>query len=199
MEEKVEEQEVARFYTRSRRFPKMVGRMHDGTRIPGGPYTLTQAGVGGAILLIALMTRSKWGTGNIIFDLPLVVALAWGGAWLAGRIPSTRRNLLSVLAGAIGAVRRPVTGKYRGVTVQLRKPHTVRGRVSIDSASTSGYAHSTSPAVELATTPQPAAATIPAEDQPRAVAVSGRPEKQQQRPTPAVSGVERLLELARTK
>ncbi len=35
-------QETARFYTKSRRFPKMIGRMTDGSRIPGGPYTLTQ-------------------------------------------------------------------------------------------------------------------------------------------------------------
>ena len=51
MAERDEEREVARFYTRSRRFPKFIGRLHDGTKIPGGPYTLTQ----GVVLAIVLV------------------------------------------------------------------------------------------------------------------------------------------------
>jgi hypothetical protein len=197
MAENVEEQEVARFYTRAHRFPKMVGRMHDGTRIPGGPYTLAQAGVGGIILLIALITRAKWGTGNILFDLPMIVGFAWGGAWLAGRIPSTRRNLLHVITGAIGAMRRPVAGKYRGAPVQLRKPHSVHGRTGIRLTTSTPAAaippRAASPA-RLPSTP----ALSQAGDELRVVVVDTTGQQQQPR-TPALSGVERLLELARTK
>ena len=43
MSDEKQQTEVARFYTRSRKFPRLIGRLHDGTKIPGGPYTVTQA------------------------------------------------------------------------------------------------------------------------------------------------------------
>ena len=71
MADRDEEREVARFYTRSRRFPKFIGRLHDGTKIPGGPYTLTQGVVLAIVLVVALMTQSVWGTGSPIVDIPV--------------------------------------------------------------------------------------------------------------------------------
>lgn len=46
---------VGRSYTRSRRFPRMFGRMpgRDGGYLPGGPYTLTQGVLFLALLLFA--------------------------------------------------------------------------------------------------------------------------------------------------
>ena len=95
---------VARFYTRSRRFPKMIGRMTDGSRIPGGPYTLTQVGFGGAVLLVLLMTRTMWSTGSVILDLAITLGAAWGATWIVGLIPMTRRNLLLAFMDAIAAM-----------------------------------------------------------------------------------------------
>jgi hypothetical protein len=61
---------VGRSYTRSRRFPRMIGRMpgRDGGYLPGGPYTLTQ----GTLFLILLV---------VVWKLPLLDWLGparWG-------------------------------------------------------------------------------------------------------------------------
>lgn len=72
------EREVARFYTRSRKFPRMVGRLPEGTRIWGGPYTFTQLGLGLVAIFVALATRGVWSWGSVLIDL--VVAWGWGGA-----------------------------------------------------------------------------------------------------------------------
>jgi len=121
--------EVARFYTRSRRFPKMIGRMHDGTRIWGGPYTITQAFVGASVFLLAMITRAQWGSGFILADIPMAIVFAGAATYGAGFIPSTRRNLFNVVGGAWGAMRKPFDGRYQGGTFRLRAPHRVGGRV----------------------------------------------------------------------
>ena len=52
-----------KWYTRARKFPQLIGRTPDGTRIPGGPYTYLQvaAGVGMAAVLAA--TTGLWARG----------------------------------------------------------------------------------------------------------------------------------------
>lgn len=121
-------QETARFYTRSRRFPKMIGRMNDGSRIPGGPYTLTQVGVGGAVLLIMLVMRGLvWSTGEILLDLLVTAALAFAVTWLIGRLPMTRRNLLFAFLDAAAATFKPFSGKYQGQVIRLAAPHLAGG------------------------------------------------------------------------
>lgn len=111
----VPQEEIARFYTRSRRFPKMIGRMNDGSRIPGGPYTLTQVGVGGAVLLVMLVTRGLlWSTGEILLDLLVTAGVAFAATWLVGRIPMTRRNLLFAFLDGAAAMFKPFGGSTRG-------------------------------------------------------------------------------------
>ena len=114
-------EEIARFYTRSRRFPKMIGRMTDGSRIPGGPYTLTQVGFGGVALMGLLVTRTLWGTGATLLDLAITVGVAWGVTWLVGLIPMTRRNLVLAFVGAVArtCTTDPVLGVSLGSTSLL--------------------------------------------------------------------------------
>lgn len=177
----VEEQEVARFYTRSRRFPKVIGRFHDGTRIPGGPYTIPQVVLGGLVLAGAMMTRSYWGTGSILFDVPVALGIGWGAAWAAGRIPATRRNLLSVLYGAIHAAMSPAAGKYRERPFRLRAPHLAGGGTTIAASpvitDVDALRPAPNPPAEVATTPAPLKPTVI--------------------PAKAVTGVERLLQQTR--
>lgn len=121
-------EEIARFYTRSRRFPKMIGQMNDGSRIPGGPYTLTQIGVGGAVLLVMLVTRGLlWSTGEILLDLLLTASVAFAVTWLVGRLPMTRRNLLFAFLDAAAATFQPFGGKYQGQVIRLAAPHAAGG------------------------------------------------------------------------
>lgn len=126
------EPEVARFYTRSRKFPRMVGRLPEGTRIWGGPYTFTQLGLGVAAMLGALLTRSVWSTGSILVDLALILGIGWGVAYLGRYIPMTSLNPIVVLGTALGAFSAPRAGTYRGRPIALPKPHGAGGRVVVD-------------------------------------------------------------------
>ena len=120
-------EEIARFYTRSRRFPKMIGRMTDGSRIPGGPYTLTQVGFGGVALMGLLATRTLWSTGATLLDLAITVGVAWGVTWLVGLIPMTRRNLVLAFVGAVAAMFKPHGGRYQDRPIRLARPHQAIG------------------------------------------------------------------------
>lgn len=187
----IQEFETARFYTRSRKFPKVIGRFHDGTRIPGGPYTVAQVVIGGAVAFVAVTTRGAWGTGSILLDLPLSLAIAWGAAWGAGRIPATRRNLLTVILGAFSAAFQPAAGRYRERPLRLNKPHQAAGKAAI------ALAAPVAPSVaESSTETSPAEITsvepvkpIPARE------LEASPAQR----TVAVTAVERLLQQSRTK
>lgn len=114
--------EVVRDYTTTKRVPVLVGRFRDGMRLPGGPYTLLQLGVFAVLLLVLNGLRSLVGVGPVIVQLALVLALAWGGAWLAGRMPRTTRNIPALIVGYGQALFAPASGKTAGTTVALRKP-----------------------------------------------------------------------------
>ncbi|NWL10354.1 hypothetical protein DM794_06320 [Paenarthrobacter ureafaciens] len=114
--------EVGRFYTRARKVKKMLGRLHDGSKIWGGPYTLTQGGVGVVSGFVILNTNWLWTTGMAIVDIILGGLVVWGLAWFTGRLPSTNRNPALVMVDASGAVFRPATGSYRGESLSIREP-----------------------------------------------------------------------------
>jgi hypothetical protein len=114
--------EVGRFYTRARKVKKMLGKLHDGSKIPGGPYTLTQGAAGVVTGFLALNTNRLWTTRMSIVDIVLGVLAMWGVAWAVGRLPSTNRNPALVLVDASGAVFKPAMGSYRGETLEIRTP-----------------------------------------------------------------------------
>ena len=90
------EQHIAKFYTKARRFPRLVGKLPDGTQIPFGPFTLTQV-VGGAIaLFIAAQTIEIWGTGSILTNATVLVMVAVATVFLLGLLP--KGSVLSPLA-----------------------------------------------------------------------------------------------------
>lgn len=193
-DEKQQQTEVARFYTRSRKFPRLIGRLHDGTKIPGGPYTVTQGIVAAVLLALGLVTRGLWGTGTILVDIPIVLLVAWGGAWGAGRLPTTRRNVASILLGAFGAVFSPAAGKYQEQTVRLRPPHFAGGTTTISgTAATSTTTRPQTTGTPAPVVPTPAIATV--EETP-AAAAELVPAGTASARTP-VTGVERLLAQAR--
>ncbi len=193
-DEKQQQTEVARFYTRSRKFPRLIGRLHDGTKIPGGPYTVTQGIVAAVLLALGLVTRGLWGTGTILVDIPIVLLVAWGGAWGAGRLPATRRNVASILLGAFGAVFSPAAGKYQEQTVRLRPPHFAGGTTTISgAAATSTTTRPQTTGTPAPVVPAPAIAAV--EETPGAAAELVSAGTASAR-TP-VTGVERLLAQAR--
>lgn len=123
--------EVARFY-RTTKYPRVMGRFYDGTKIPGGPYTMTQGVVGAMALFIVLQTSSLWARGNSLLDLPLGALFVWGAAWVAGHIRVGNRNPAVLLMGLLRATTSPSQGQYNDLPYRGKTAHLVRGRVITD-------------------------------------------------------------------
>lgn len=179
--------EVARFY-RTTKYPKVMGRFYDGTKIPGGPYTMTQGVVGAVALFIALQTSSLWARGNILLDLPLGALFVWGAAWVGGRIRVGNRNPAVLLMGLFRAAMSPSQGQYNDLPYRAKTPHQVRGRVITDLPSNRAR-----PGKDRTKQPRPEQTTP----------VSGKPSTAPQTAAVeaprAVSAVERLLAQSNSK
>ena len=117
--------DVARFYTRSRRFPRMVGRLPEGTKIWGGPYSFTQLGIGLATAAVLIATRGVWGLGSIVLDLALIAAGSWGAAFAGRLIPLSNVSPVVLAATAFGAVAAPRYGTFNGRPWTPARPRAV--------------------------------------------------------------------------
>ena len=118
---------VGKFFTRAMKIPLMVGRLIDGTRLWGGPYTVPQI-VAGFIALLVLWQAFAWffSTGFILTDAILVVLGAWGVAFLVGRLPDSRRNLFNMMTSMASATATSKTGFYRGSPFKIQQPRLPR-------------------------------------------------------------------------
>ncbi|MGC7096715.1 hypothetical protein ACPZ19_18740 [Amycolatopsis lurida] len=120
---------VGRSYTRSRRFPRMFGRMpgRDGGYVPGGPYTLTQ----GALFLLLLL---------IVWKLPL---FDWLGparwflplaAVFLRRARIESRTPLGWLAGLVSHLSAPSSGLVDGKPYRPGTPAWLHTRLHLHEA-----------------------------------------------------------------
>lgn len=125
------EREVVKWYTRARRFPQLIGRTHDGTRIPGGPYTYTQFIGGFGLLLLGVNTIDWWGRFGAITNIGILGLSTYATVWLLGRAPIGARNPLSVATAYVRALTRPRLGTIRGRPPRARSPRRLRHRVTI--------------------------------------------------------------------
>lgn len=122
---------VVRFFTRVRRVPILLGKLN-GWKIPGGPYTLTQMGIGSVVLVVGWNSKPLWGplTGLSPFlQLGALLAFSAGATWAAGKIPQTNRKLPDLVQDAYGAFTVPASGRYKGALIRLPRPHQVEGVV----------------------------------------------------------------------
>lgn len=123
--------EVARFFSQARRIPMLVGKLPDGTKIWGGPYTIYQVA---ALLIVGAglyLFHDLWGTGAVFADLFMGAVIAVAAAVLAGQIPLDARNPVITVGGFGNALQAPRTGKYRGQAPRLRRPHRSKSMVSV--------------------------------------------------------------------
>lgn len=193
----VERPRVSRFYTSVRRIPIMVGKAGN-TRLPGGPYSVPQFIAGGVVLVIGWNTMSVWGPLFGTFPLVRIVALLGMAAvalYLAGQLPSTRRKIHHMAADTVGAIANPAAGTLNGQPMKLRSPHRLTGTVLI-----AGAPAVNEPAPVRVAAPSPAPVAVPAptitaatETPPLTLATSPTA------PARYASGLDRLLEQARTK
>lgn len=159
--------EVVKWYTRARKFPQLIGRTSDGFKIPGGPYTFTQVGVGVTVLMLGQQTARLWAHFGLMLNVVVLLGVTWAAIALSGRLPIGARNPLSIAEGALQAVMAPRTGKVAGRTVTIRRPHRA-GRTRIGT-----------PAQREASTAEPLDRTLPTP------AVVSRPVAQLAAPVPA--------------
>lgn len=114
--------EVARWYTRARRFPQLIGRLHDGRRIPFGPFTYLQIGAGGAVGVVMSQTSGLWGR-DLMFNATMTVIAIAVTLFVIGQVPPGRNPLLQV-----AGLGRLLFTRHGHEAVQLPRPGQVHGR-----------------------------------------------------------------------
>jgi hypothetical protein len=174
--------EVARFY-RITKYPKVMGRFYDGTKIPGGPYTMTQGVTGAIALFLVINTNLLWTRGTIFLDLPLGAGIVYGIAYLAGQVRVGNRNPTVLLHGLWRATTTPLRGTYNDRPLHTRGAHRAAGRVITDLAGTRAR-----PSPEPTAPPADVPTPLPVREPARVVV----PAPSSSAPR-AVSAVERLL------
>ncbi|MGH8471257.1 MAG: hypothetical protein ACREVJ_02105 [Gammaproteobacteria bacterium] len=121
--------DVVKWFTRARKFPQLIGRTPDGTRIWGGPYTLTQALGGAGVLVVGMKTMSLWAHFGFIGSLVILATVTASAVWGLGRIPVGARSPLSMASGLARAAGAPKTGRLGGRPIRIRRPHQLRHTV----------------------------------------------------------------------
>ena len=121
--------ERVKWYTLARKFPQLIGRTPDGARIPGGPYTITQA-VGGLIVLIfGYYSMGVWAGFGVLGNYTVLLSVTGAVVFGLGRIPLGARSPASIGVGVVRAVTAPQRGRLRGRPVRIRRPRKLTQRV----------------------------------------------------------------------
>lgn len=198
----IEERDTARNFTNAKRITILFGKWPNGGRIPGGPYTGVQLVFGGVFLLVGWWTRPIWGPATgwpALIQIAGLILFTLGATILCGRIPATRRKLPDLVMDGFTAAAAPTFGKYQGRQLRLHPPRTYTGTVLMDLGMLPEVAAAEAVAADAVATettptaPAPGAVVIP-EPAPNTSNVIPFPSR-----TPATSGVQHLLELARQK
>lgn len=152
-------QEFVRYYTRGVRFPRLVGRTHDGTPLPGGPYTVTQLVGGLAVFVVGSLTMPAWETGGALVSYLILLGAVVTTIFLLRFVRNDGRNPVTATMAVLSVLMQPRGGRFGGRPLRIKAPHRVTGRVQIRPGPGEG-------AVRPLATPDP---------DPRAAVAPGRP------------------------
>lgn len=180
---------TAKWYTRARKFPELVGKTPDGKRLPGGPYTLTQVIGGFAFGYLLYKAAGIWAHAGAIWNIAIWFGATYGFVWLLGRIPPGARNPVSLVAGVIRSVTSPSVGRIGGRRVVLKRPYQLRHRVLVATPIAASSSTSAADPTPVVTPPAHAAARITQSSDPTPLP----PGPAVPAARPALSGVQRLL------
>lgn len=123
--------EPARFFTRARRVPILVGRLPDGHALPGGPYTLVQVLSGAGTGLLLSKTTVLWAHLGGLLDLVAAACVVVAVVWSVGKLPSSGRNPFTWFLGAVSLYCMPRQGSIRGRPLRVNRPRRVRHRMVV--------------------------------------------------------------------
>lgn len=123
--------EFVKYYTRARKFPQLLGRFPDGTKIPGGPYTVQQLLAGVGIIAFGSMTMGIWGVFGGLGNVVVLIMTSVGVMFLIGRLPMNGRNPLFAAMGFVRASSAPRGGRYQGRPIKIRGPRHVTHRTNV--------------------------------------------------------------------
>jgi hypothetical protein len=121
--------ETAKFYTKARRIPMLVGKLPSGGRIWGGPYTITQVGAGAVVAFALWKTAPLWAQLGGFMNIVVAVGVVVGVVWATGKLPSSGRNPVALVMDALNLTSSP--GRLVGGQVALPKPRLVTHRVMV--------------------------------------------------------------------
>lgn len=152
--------EVVKWYTRARRFPRLVGRTHTGGKIWGGPYTITQVVGAVVVVIVMLNTTSLWAKGSVFTNVAILAGITYAVVFALGKMPPDARNPLSVLAGAAGALVTPRQGRQGGRPLRAVPPQRLRARIDVQ-PTTDQRLSCAAPTARRVAAPVPAAASRP--------------------------------------
>ncbi|NHB86148.1 hypothetical protein G7085_20930 [Tessaracoccus sp. HDW20] len=94
-----------KWYTRARKFPQLIGRTPDGTRIPGGPYTYTQVAAGVGTAIVMAQTTWLWAHGSLLLNATIYIGAVIGAVIATGKLPPGMRNPLVLATGALNLLK----------------------------------------------------------------------------------------------
>ena len=166
-----------KWYTRARKFPQLIGRTPDGTRIPGGPYTYTQVAAGVVTAVVLAQTTWLWAHGGLILNATIFIGATVGAVFAAGKLTPGMRNPIVLASGALNLM----SSGYRldGTAIRNPKPNT---------------ATAAGPVTVFIPAPQPAKPAAVVERVAVPAPVRARPATAPRPvPGPALSSVQRLL------
>ena len=127
-----------KWYTRARKFPQLIGRTPDGTRIPGGPYTYTQVAAGVGTAIVMAQTTWLWAHGSLLLNATIYIGAVIGAVIATGKLPPGMRNPLVLATGALNLL----NSGYRigGAALPHPKPTTATtpGPITVFEASQTG-------------------------------------------------------------
>jgi hypothetical protein len=144
----------AKWFTGARKFPQLIGRTPDGTKLWGGPYTITQVVIVVVGIIVLWNTTWLWARFSFTWNLVAGPGVLVGLVWAAGKLPFGMRNPLVVGSGWLGAVERLFSDSR---PVRLPRPHRVGGAVLMI-ASTEAEAAPASSAAQMPADEAPIAA-----------------------------------------
>lgn len=116
---------MVRYFTRGLRFPRLIGKTPDGTKLWGGPYTTLQAVGGLTTLVLAFITRGLWTSGDFFTTYLVIFGVTAAVIYGLKYVKTGSRNPLIMVQGLVSVLLQPQLGRLNGQPVRLRRPRRI--------------------------------------------------------------------------